>query len=258
MSRPESRHSNDSHSEDFAVSCIVRVSFRDDCERQRVGARAGCLFCTAGHPRWPANGTRLHTQRSPGNFQRKRRSLRLGNLLLLCCPPQCRSDNSPPTYASCYGSQPGKLSKIAKGAAAPKLGFASIIWRRRLHWLAAGEPPQYTALVDCRRRWEVRLGLGGGSLGPQIDPRRPEPACDRTIRRRKPSTGITAPATGPPPPQRASCLALLRSLSTAEHCRPATPAQTVENSDSLNCLARRIGRQEGLTGIVLWEKEQIN
>ena len=157
------------------------------------------------------------------------------------CPPQCRSHNSPPTYASCYGSQPGKLSKIAKGAAAPKLGFASIIWRRRLHWLAAGEPPQYTALVDCRRRWEVRLGLGGGSLGPQIDPRRPEPACDRTIRRRKPSTGITAPATGPPPPQRASCLALLRSLGTAEHCRPATPAQTVENSDSLNCLARRIG-----------------
>ena len=47
---------------------------------------------------------------------------------------------------------------------------------------STGEPPQYTALVDCRRRWEVRLGLGGGSLGPQIDPRRPEPACDRTIR----------------------------------------------------------------------------
>ena len=134
-------------------------------------------FARLAIPRWPANGTRLHTQRSHGNFQRKCRSPRLAELLL--ATPSVAAITRPHLRLLLHQIA-WKTFKDCKR----RCGTKSWICIHNMAEAAplAGEPPQYTALVDCRRRWEVRLGLGGGSLGPQIDPRRPEPACDRTIR----------------------------------------------------------------------------
>ena len=152
-------------------SCIVRVSFRDSCAvvsiEELVRGR-DVYFARLAIPRWPANGTRLHTHRSPGNFQRKRRSV--CDSATSFCPPQCRSDNSPPpTPPAATDSVAWKTFKDCKR----RCGTKTRICIRNMVGAApvagsTGEPPQYTALVDCRRRWEVRLGAG--ALDPRLIP----------------------------------------------------------------------------------------
>ena len=141
------------------------------------------------------------------------------------CPPQCRSDNSPPPTPLLPRIAGWKTFKDCKRRCGTKTRICihNTAEAAPLAGSTGGEPPQYTALVDCRRRWEVRLGLGGGSLGPQIDPRRPEPACDRTIR----AGGESRPVAllHPPLGLLLHCLALLRSLGTAA---AAAVPQTVE------------------------------
>ena len=158
------------------------------------------------------------------------------------CPPQCRSDNSPPPTPLLPRIAGWKTFKDCKRRCGTKTRICihNTAEAAPLAGSTGGEPPQYTALVDCRRRWEVRLGLGGGSLGPQIDPRRPEPACDRTIRaggESRPLALLHPPRGLPPPP---SCL---ESPALISHCyRPSPkPLKPLAVADSLNSLARQIG-----------------
>ena len=83
-----------------------------------------------------------------------------------CCPPRCRSDNSPPPTPLLPRIAGWKTFKDCKR----RCGTKSWICIHNMAEAAplAGEPPQYTALVDCRRRWEVRLGAG--ALDPRLIP----------------------------------------------------------------------------------------
>ena len=168
----------------------------------RGGGRLMALCCTHGH-RSPAT--------SRENVAACDKSATSG------CPPRCRSDNSPPPTPLLPRIAGWKTFKDCKrlccGRRETRICIHNTAEAALLQWLAGGSIlplVQYTALVDCRRRWEVRLGLGGGSLGPQIDPRRPEPACDRTIRAGGESRplALVAPATGPHPHSASSCLEL--------------------------------------------------
>ena len=120
-------------------------------------------FARLAIPRWPANGTRLHTQRSHGNFQRKCRSPRLAELLL--ATPSVAAITRPHLRLLLHQIA-WKTFKDCKR----RCGTKSWICIHNMAEAAplAGEPPQYTALVDCRRRWEVRLGAG--ALDPRLIP----------------------------------------------------------------------------------------
>ena len=156
-------------------------------------------FARLAIPRWPANGTRLHTQRSHGNFQRKCRSPRLAELLL--ATPSVAAITRPHLRLLLHQIA-WKTFKDCKR----RCGTKSWICIHNMAEAAplAGEPPQYTALVDCRRRWEVRLGAG--ALDPRLIPAdQSQPATAPSAGGESRPLALLQPPTGPQPPS-ASCL----------------------------------------------------
>ena len=134
-------------------SCIIGVSFRDDYAVSSVLVRGRDVYfarlAIPSRARLMALGC-THS----ALFQRKRRSLRLGNSTVAAIT------RPPPTLRPAVDRPRRKTFKDCKSRCGAETWICiRNMAERRLLWVA-GEPPQYTALVDCRRRCEVREAGG--------------------------------------------------------------------------------------------------
>ena len=134
------------------------------------------------------------------------------------CPPRCRSDNSPPPTPLLPRIAGWKTFKDCKRRCGTKTRICihNTAEAAPLAGSTGGEPPQYTALVDCRRRWEVRLGAG--ALDPRLIPAdQSQPATAPSAGGESRPLALLHPPRGLPPPP--SCL---ESPALIRHCyRPS-------------------------------------